>query len=202
MISKKIIEYINSIQKEQYEESDNIRKLHSLHANKAVYNYLSYLLRYLFIETFYAKGSAAEMINNNELNGLCYSSNEAMIPFFKKNDEIVRGIVHPSSYSKINHSYIRFKFLNETYIFDTSIGVIVKEKYYKEIWKSEEIAIIKSKVVSDKFIEVIKNNDNDKLVNVSTGDIYSPIYKQEIKINGTVNHNKIKNLKVYLSSQI
>ena len=175
------------------EENNNINYLIKNDSNIKVKKYVLEKLRNLYVKTLENEGYADKMISKMLLNGYCWQSTSSIISFFNDEDEILRGIIKPSSTRELRHAWIKFEVFGNEYILDSSIGVTVPKVIYDDIMKPKIEGRIQAKVVKNTLIDIISNNEYHKM---PLGDINSPFYRKDIKIKGKQLNKKIKSLSV------
>ena len=200
--SPKVMEIIKNIdnQNQYQEENDKIEYLEKQEAKLLVRTYAYYLLKNLFIEIeLSAKGNAYSMLQNKNLNGFCWNATSSIIPFFKDEDEILRGVIHPSTTREIEHAWIRFSFLQREYVFDPALNIIVPKELYNDTFQTEINGSVCSKKVRDTYIEILSQYNfwKKEYQEMPIGDIYSPFYLDTLSAKGLVTKQKVKRLSVY-----
>ena len=161
--------------------------------------YVNHLISSLYIEAAKdKKGYAKEMINDLKLTGLCWQSTTSVIPFFKKDDIVVRGNITHYTNGLIHHSWINFYFNNKQYVFDPSLNILVEKELYDEVFLVEELANVKAVDVKNAILDTLEHGQksafDDRRLVTATSDINAPFYRCNMHIKGETIGKKILTL--------
>ena len=184
--------------------NDKINSLRKLKSNILVKSYVSLLIHNLYISIdSYKNGFASEMISNMNLENYTYESTESIIPFFKSNDEIIRGIINIDNNLALNHSWIKFNLKNTDYILDPSLNLIVSKELYNKVFNPTLVSHIKRDIVKENILDTLTYHKlaNDMFILKGTGDITSPFYKNDMYVKGEIINKKILTLTTKFNNQ-
>ena len=164
-----------NIYKEYPEVEDKLKYLRTVKANLLVRTYIKSLLGGLYIKIVNEKkGYANEMVKDNSLTDYSYEATSSMIPFFKDDSEIIRGLLIDDNSSRLAHSWIKFNLHGKTYIFDPALNITVSKEDYEGIFLPDSLEI--------------------EFILTSSNDISSSFYNTNMQIKGEDINKKILTL--------
>lgn len=190
---------------ESVEINNKLNYLRKFRANILVRSYIDLLINNLYIEIdTERRGYAKEMVNKINLLGYCWESTESIIPFFKANDEIIRGILNHYKGGILEHSWIKFNLKNKEYVFDPCLNVIVLKEIYDKVFTPVELSHIDAKKVRDDMIATLTNSQismNGMHIITYNYDINDSFYKTKMSVSGQAINKKILCLRTKFDSE-
>ena len=174
------------------------KKTYLKSANILVRSYIHFLLDSLYIEVDDDnKGIANEMIKQDRLFGHCFEATISLAPFFKDQDEIIRGEITNLEGEIIPHSWLRFNLIDEDFILDPELNIIVPKTIYDEVFVPNEIAKISAGKIKEDILNILDSNkkteDNWHIIEESN-NINNSFYKSSMYIKGEKIKKKLLNL--------
>ena len=180
------------------EVEDKIKYLRTVKANILVRAYVNSLISNLYIRIENKKrGYASEMIKDEALTDYSYEATSSIIPFFKENSEIIRGLLVDDNCKRLEHSWIKFCLHGKNYIFDPSFNIIVPQETYEGIFLPESYGSVGAFKVKSDILDVLANGeqtDDDWKIVKSSNDINSSFYRTNMYVKGEDINKKILTL--------
>ena len=176
---------------------DKIKYLKTVKANLLARAYVHSLIGNLYIKLYNHSGYANEVVKDELLDNYSYEATSSIIPFFKENDLIIRGLLVDDWSRYFNHSWISFTLHNKEYIFDPALNLIVKKQDYEEIFTPDRIGSVSSYRVKTDLLDTLANGkeNQDGFIEVNkSNDINSSFYKVDMQIKGEAINRKILTL--------
>jgi hypothetical protein len=176
---------------------DKIKYLKTVKANLLARAYVHSLIGNLYIKLYNHSGYANEVVKDELLDNYSYEATSSIIPFFKENDLIIRGLLVDDWSRYFNHSWISFTLHNKEYIFDPALNLIVKKQDYEEIFTPDRIGSVSSYRVKTDLLDTLANGkeNQDGFIEVNkSNDINSSFYKADMQIKGEAINRKILTL--------
>lgn len=196
------IKSIGDFSKGEKELKDKIRFLRSIKTSVLAKAYANHLIGNLYIEIdAEKKGYARSMINYGDLAGWCWQSTASMIPFFKDNDQIIRGTLIHYNGGSLDHSWISFTIRGKEYVFDPCINILVEKEKYDEVFRTNEIARVSALDVRNAMLEILTTGekstyDGSRIIRGSE-DITDPFYKADMHVKGETINKRVLTLNTH-----
>ena len=182
---------------EPQENSNYIDCLKNYQPSLLLKSYIHILIDSLYIEVDNEnKGIANEMIKYGNVTSHPFETTLSIIPFFKPQDELVRGKLNISKNQLLEHAWIKFKFNERVYIFDPDVNLIVPETIYYKIFKPQELAKITAEQVKSDILNTLSNKPNEDNWHeiLQSDNINDSFYKVNMSIRGESIKRKILTL--------
>lgn len=182
---------------EPQENSNYIECLKKYQPSIFLKSYIHILIDSLYIEVDNEnKGIANEMIKYGNITSHPFETTISIIPFFKPQDELVRGRITISNKHVLEHAWIKFKFNERVYIFDPDINLLVPETIYYKIFKPQELAKLTADQVKNDILKTLSNKPNEDNWHEITqsDDINASFYKVNMSVRGENIKRKILTL--------
>ena len=176
---------------------DKIKDMKFFKANLLARAYVHSLIGNLYIKLSNHSGYANEVVKDGLLTNYSYEATSSIIPFFKENDLIIRGLLVDDWCRYFNHSWIKFTLHNKEYIFDPALNIIAQSDDYKGNFLPEVFGSVSSCQVKTDLLNILANGkeNQDGFIEVKkSNDINSSFYKADMQVNGEVINRKILTL--------
>lgn len=176
---------------------DKIKAMKVFKANLLARAYVHSLIGNLYIKLNNHSGYGNEVVKDGLLTNYSYEATSSIIPFFKENDLIIRGLLVDDWSRYFSHSWIKFTLHNKEYIFDPSLNIIAKNEDYKAIFLPEKFGSVSSYRVKNDLLDTLasgKENQDGFIEVKKSNDINSSFYKADMQIKGEVINRKILTL--------
>ncbi|MBR3523827.1 MAG: hypothetical protein IKN87_04035 [Bacilli bacterium] len=169
----------------------------SRNIDEKVYDYLDSILNNLYINIGgMDNGTIMDLMIKEKLAGWCWQTTESAIVFFQDYDYIVRGELYlDDDNPKYFHSWIRFKFEGNEYIFDPCLNIVSTKDDYNKLFRPKIKGLASAKVVKQELIKQVNEyvpGDNtkyfeelNKIMRLNKSYIkYCDDYQKDVKVGG------------------
>ena len=136
---------------------EKIRFLRSKSADQEVVEYLTNILKKLYIKVLDEyKGYLFDLMLSNKLEGWCWQTTESAIVFLKDEDYIERGTLYfDEEIPEYYHSWICFKYNDEEYVLDPCLDFLCEKKSYIAVFDAKVMGKVSAKEVREELIRQV-----------------------------------------------